>query len=176
MLISFIHSTRHTWSTSRPCPQQEVHFNASLSEDNQYPLQSYLVTAAFFSLLQEFVLNKLLSGRKVTNVGKAQVKITALIVYVTIVGVVGLVTKTRLVLTYDAYGEDLTENILCLTVGGSDCTLDQTPFNTVTTLVTTFLFLLSFIPMMVIFLICDPMAFKRKYKAWKSMITSNINV
>lgn len=127
-------------------------------------------------IFQEFVLNKLLSGRRVTNVGKAEIKITVLIIYVTLTGVMGLVTFTRLVLTYDAYGEKLAEYILCLTVGRSDCTLDQTPFNVVTTLVTTFFVMLSFTPVVVIFFICDPKAFRKKFKAWKSTVTSNVHV
>ena len=113
-------------------------------------------------------MNKLLSGRKVTNVGKAEIKITAVIIYVTIVGVIGMVTLIRLVLTYDAHGEELAEYILCLTVGRSDCTINQTPFNVITILVTTSLVTYSFIPVVTFFLICDPMAFRKKFKAWKS--------
>ena len=118
-------------------------------------------------------MNKLLSGRKVINVGKAEIKILVLIIYVTLTGAMGLVTFTRLVLTYDAYGEELAEYILCLTVGGSDCTLDQAPFNVVTMLVTTFFVMLSFTPVVIIFFICDPMSFRKKFRAWKSTVTPN---
>ena len=51
------------------------------------------------NLLQVFVLKKLISGRRVTNVGRAEIKITVLTIYVTLVGVVGLVAFTRLILT-----------------------------------------------------------------------------
>ena len=108
------------------------------------------------------------------NVGKAEIKISVHIIYLTLTGVMGLVTFTRLVLTYDAYGEELAEYILCLTVGGSDCTLDQTPFNVVTMLVTIFFVMLSFKPVVIIFLICDPMALRKKFRAWKSTVTYNI--
>ena len=106
------------------------------------------------------MLKKLLAHKKVGKAAKAQLKITGIIVYYTLVGVLGLVTFTF----YEAsntYRENATAYILCESGGLSNCDPD---FGTdVVYFLSLFVVVLvSFLPVMTILFSCDPNAYKKK--------------
>jgi hypothetical protein len=70
-----------------------------------------------------FVLKKLLFKKKVVNIGKGELKITALFLYTLIVGVLGLVSYTRVDLAHN--DTSLEEFLICGIAGRLDCTLPQ---------------------------------------------------
>ena len=118
-------------------------------------------------IFQELVLKKLLAKRKVTNnIGIAEIKIIALTIYIIIMSIFGLVSFTNLI-TSD-YIEDAAEFIVCESTGQEDCQEISDSFGAIKKLTTTFQIMLSIIPVALILFVCNPQAFKTKYKTWKS--------
>lgn len=113
------------------------------------------------------MLKRLLAKRKVTNnIGKAEIKITALTIYITIMSIFGLVAYTNLITSN--YVEDAAEFIVCESTGQAGCQqILPESFQVTMKLMTTFQIMLSIIPVVLILFVCKPQAFKMKYKAWK---------
>ena len=116
--------------------------------------------------MQEFVLKKLLARKRVAKVGTAQLKITAVLIYYTVIGVMGLVTAT---LSFTSYAtkstrEAITQYILCENSGESDCKLDSAIVSNVGNLSVAVIVLFSFLPVVAILFSCDPRACRRKAK------------
>ena len=115
--------------------------------------------------MQELVLKKLLAKKKVGKVAKAQLKITAIIIYYTILGVVGLVAYTYFEAA-DTIKKGVTEYILCESVGVSDvsdCALEEETV-ALEILAASVVMMLGFLPVMIVIFSCDPKAYKRKAK------------
>ena len=73
------------------------------------------------SFTQEFVLKKLIKGKKVSRVGRAEVKMTVIVSYYIIAGVLSLYTFTYFEVKAKANREGLAELFLCESKGSSDC-------------------------------------------------------
>ncbi len=71
--------------------------------------------------LQEFVLKKLIAGKKVSKVGRAEVKMAVIVSYYIIVGVLCLYTFTYFEVKAKANRDGLAELFLCESNGNSDC-------------------------------------------------------
>ena len=99
----------------------------------------------------------------VSKVWKAQLKISVIIIYYTLIGVLGLATYT-----YSRRNgidqESLTEYLLCESGGQSDCVLDSGN-GILEALGTTFVVTISFLPVLAILFSCDPQACRRKKAA-----------
>lgn len=107
------------------------------------------------------MLKKMLTGREVTNVGKAEIKITVLFIYYTLLGVMGLVAYTYLIT--DTFGQDIAEFIVCESTGTlTNGQKDLGTFKTLLTLVTVNIVMVSFIPVLVVLIFsCEVQVFKR---------------
>ena len=106
------------------------------------------------------MLKKLLARTKVGKAAKAQLKITGIIIYYTLVGIMGLVTFTF----YEAintYRESAAAYILCESGGLSNCDSDL-GINVVYLLSVFVIMFISFLPVMTILFSCDPNAYKKK--------------
>ena len=115
------------------------------------------------------MLKKLLAKRKVTNVTKAQIKVTTHTIYIVIMSIIGLVAYTDLIT--NSYIEDATDFILCESTGqASDCQQTLDSFVTIMKLLTAFFTMLSFNSVVLILLVCNPQAFKKKFKHWRSLL------
>ena len=120
---------------------------------NLYSVHAYTVH------VQEFVLKKLLARKKVGNVGKAEIKITAIIIYYVLVGVIGLVDFMR----FNA--DAISQYIVCQSSGKESC---QEEFNISKNdifFMATPIVMVSLIPVVAILISCDPKAFKTKFQA-----------
>ena len=110
------------------------------------------------------MLKKLVAKTKIGKVAKAQLKITAIIIFYTIVGVFGMVTFTYYEVS-DNYRERVTQRFLCASRGGTDldCPANR-PDTAIFTLSAIVIVMVSYISVMAIIFSCDPSAFKRKKK------------
>lgn len=116
---------------------------------------------------KEFVLKKLMARKTVPKVGKAQVKITFIIIYYVLVGVMGLVTFTYYRAS-STYRETIVEYILCEISGMQDCILDLgVIYDIISALTTTVIMMISLLPVMAILFSCNPQACKKKTLADK---------
>ena len=80
-------------------------------------------TFNFLKCFQEFILKKLLFGKKVINVTRGEVKIIFLVIYSLILGVMGLVIYSRVDLLRN--DTDLEEYLICGASGRLDCVLPE---------------------------------------------------
>lgn len=120
----------------------------------------------FLSVQQEFVLKKLLSKKKVVNVGKGELKLSLMITYYVILGVIGLVVFSEI----HTLSSEQADYFICGGSGRLDCRLDLAVQNS---LVITTNVLLSFFPAAVILTTCDLTVCKRKLRKTK---TSNMQL
>ena len=121
--------------------------------------------------IQDFVLKKLLAKKKVTNVGVAELKITAILIVNMGLGVTGLVTYIFADMEIIAEGNAF---VNCLGVGGSNCSQIKDRLNTINiTLPATFI-LLSLLPVVVIVFTCDVHSFKKMFRAWTQKSSTKI--
>ena len=117
------------------------------------------------------MLKKLLSKKKVTNVGVAELKITAILIVNTALGVTGLVTYTfadmEVVL-------EATAVLFCIGSEGSNCYQGTDRLNIISiTLPATFI-LLSLLPVVAILFTCDVHSLKKMARdAWIQKCKSN---
>ena len=105
--------------------------------------------------LQNLILKKLLTRKKVGNVAKAQLKITAITIHYTLLGVMGLATVTY----FDAdFFTEVLDYIVCQSTGRASCdvqgiaSLDEVLF------LAAVIILLSVLPIVVILFSCDAQA------------------
>ena len=123
-------------------------------------------------LFQEFFLKRVLSKKKGGRAGKAQLKISAIIIYYVLLGVTGLVAFTYYEVS-ESYRMRIAEHILCESSGTLDCELNF-DFG-VRALSVLVIVVISFLPVMVILFSCDPKVFKRqkpKHRRGKSFTRS----
>ena len=109
------------------------------------------------------MLKKLLAKKKASNVGAAELKITAILITNMGLSVTGLVTYTL------ADTEVITEGrvfAFCEASGGPNCDLGGVDTFNITVPVT--FALLSLLPMVAILLSCDIQAFKKAIKSLRS--------
>ena len=112
--------------------------------------------------IQEFVIKKLLARQKIGNIAKAQLKITAIVIYYTVLGISGLASYTY----YDigeSYQRRIANFVLCESSGVSDCEINELGPVAIflSTLVLT---MISFLPVVTIVFSFDPKAYKKKAK------------
>ena len=119
--------------------------------------------------VQEFILKKLLARKKVGNVGKAEIKITAIIIYYVLIGVMGLATTTY----FERYNTDaISQYIVCQSSGMESCQeVLHIRSNDEIFAVAASIVVLSFLPVVVILFNCDPKAFKTKFKTMCGIAT-----
>lgn len=101
------------------------------------------------------------------NVGIAQLKITAILIYYTVLGVMGLTTASVSFTSYEAKTmdrENIAQYIACENSGMSDCVYDSTFLSDVGTLAVVVVLLFSFLPVVAILFSCDPRTCKKKPK------------
>ena len=112
-------------------------------------------------LSQDLVLKKLLKGDKVQirSVGKVEFKIACMIIYYTILGVMGLVVTRSI----GSIVHGLRDYILCESGGQSDCVLNgSSSINANRAIVTTVYVMISLIPVLALFLSFSPQACRRQ--------------
>lgn len=74
-----------------------------------------------YCLSQEFVLKKLIAGKKVSKVSKAEIKMVVVVLYYIIAGVLCLYTFTYFEVKAKANRDSLAELFLCESSGNSEC-------------------------------------------------------
>ncbi len=110
-------------------------------------------------------MKKLLAKKKVGKVGTAQLKITGILIYYTILGVMGLVASTMSFTSYSTKTrEGIAQYLFCENSGSSDCVLDSAAIGPVGILSIVVTVLFSFLPVVAILVSCDPRACKKKPK------------
>ena len=108
------------------------------------------------------MLKKLLAKKKVGGVCTAHLKITAVLIYYTVLGVMGLSTATSSLTNYAA-STDIVEYLACESRGMADCMFNSTFHSSTLAVVVVVLF--SLLPVVAILFSCDPRACRRKPKA-----------
>jgi hypothetical protein len=105
-----------------------------------------------------FVLKKLLFKKKVVNIGKGELKITALFLYTLVLGVMGLVVYSRVDLAQNDIS--LEDFLICGISGRLDCTLPQST-KELSILSVSVTALLCFYPAVAFLVHLDPRSCKR---------------
>ena len=103
----------------------------------------------------------MLAKKKVEHVGKAQLKITAIVLYYTIAGVIGLVSYTYFEAN-NSYQQSLAEYILCESAGVSAGCVSQTVTTIIGGLSAAIIIVLSLLPIIAVLFNFDLNAFKKK--------------
>ena len=111
------------------------------------------------------MLKKLLMKQKVQgHIGKAELKIAMLTLYITSISVIGMVSYAY----FDAnesFREELISYILCESTGTSqDCALDTTVADTLYTLRTVANMMLASVPVLAFLINCNPKHCKRMFE------------
>lgn len=101
-------------------------------------------------------------GKKV-KVGKAQIKISFILIYYVLMTVTGLVTVIywRVILTTEVVNFQI-----CRMLYGSDCPLTQDPTVAIYDLTTASIVMVAFLPVVVLLFSIDCKSFKIKLKEW----------
>ena len=122
---------------------------------NLYPVHAYTVH------IQEFVLKKVLARKKVGNVRKAEIKVTAIIIYYVLLGVMGLVAFTYFMrLNADA----ISQYIVCQSSGKESCQEEFSISKNDIFFMAAPIVMVSLLPVVAILFSCDPKAFKTKFQ------------
>ena len=106
------------------------------------------------------------SKKRKSKVGTAQLKITVILIYYTVVGVMGLTTSTVSFTSYAAT-TDIAEYVACESRGMADCTYDSPLLSSTLALVV--VVLISFLPVVAIVFSCSPRACRSGNKKWKAL-------
>ena len=118
------------------------------------------------------MLKKVLNGKKAKNIGIAELKVTVLLVYYTVLGIVGIVFFSYFIDSFAITG--FKQFIICESTGNSNCNQLLQGTRTLYILVTFDLIMLSFTPLLIFCIyICDIQALKKKYKAWRPRAARN---
>lgn len=126
-------------------------------------ITSCLLVLILWIIFKEFVLKKLLARKKTGNVGKAQIKITAVIMYYTLQGVTGLVTLAYFIANRSDAGQStLAEYITCGNKGLPDCALIFGSTDAVHIFAVISTVMLSFVPLLALLFNCDLQSWRRK--------------
>ena len=111
------------------------------------------------------MLKKLLDGKKVGNVGKAEVKMGMVVFYYVIVGVMSLVTFTYTEVKGKANRDTLAELILCEAIGNGNCDINLARLDTLDVLAALSLNMVAILPIIVVIFSIDTEAVKKKKKS-----------
>jgi hypothetical protein len=122
-----------------------------------------MLTPIFCCIPQRFVLKKVLEGSKVeASIGKAELKISAIVVYYTLVAVMAMISFTYHI-TNGVFLKNITSYILCESRGQSaGCTLDLFNGEIFNGLSATSIVMVSFLPVVAILFNCDLQKLKQK--------------
>ena len=131
---------------------------------NLYPVHAYTVH------VQEFVLKKLLARKKVGNVGKAEIKITAIIIYYVLVGVMGLV---NFIMRFNT--DAISQYIVCQSSGKESCQEEFNISKNDILIMAAPAVMVSLIPVVAILFSCDPKAFKTKFQVITAHLKTQIS-
>lgn len=116
---------------------------------------SFLLVLIFWTIFAEFVLRRILMKRKVGKVVKGELKITILIVYTIILGILGIVGSVY-VDRNDSFRQDLADYILCESAGSSsDCELDTIVGIVTSTLFSATQVIFDLVPVMILIINYD---------------------
>ena len=114
------------------------------------------------------MLKRLLAGKKVRNVGLAELKLTLTLIFKMAISAVGLVSYS--LIDIELFNE-FTAYILCESRRGPDCVLDSVNIFNVGLPIT--FIMLSIVPMLSIMLSCDFKTCKMKIKGLYMQINVN---
>ena len=123
--------------------------------------------------MQVLVLKKLLTGKKIGNVGKAEVKIGMIIFYYVTTGVMSLVAFTYFEIKAKANRSNLITLFLCESTGNMECDINLTNFDSLNILATVVIIMVAFFPVVIVLFSWDPQATKTSLlKRKKSFLLS----
>ena len=110
---------------------------------------------------QEFVIKKLLAGKKLINVGRGEMKIALVIIFVMINGIINMIVYTRGHLARSSSLLVLEEHLICESMGQSaECTpIEESEISDLTLAGGV---ILSLFPVVVILVTCDLRACKKR--------------
>ncbi len=107
-------------------------------------------------IMQEFVLKKLVAGKKVGKVGKAEIKMAVIVLYYIVVGVLSLITFTYFEVKAKANRESLFELFLCESMGNLDCDIDLESIDTFDVLAVLVIVMVALFPVIAVLFSFDP--------------------
>ena len=111
--------------------------------------------------MQAFVIKELIAGKKVSRVGKAEVKIMIVFIYYTLVGVSGLISSTYA--QYSDVGSRIQELFICESTGDRDCSdIDLDTFQRLGTLSVVNIIILYFSPVIAVLISINPKSYCAK--------------
>lgn len=119
-------------------------------------------------------MKKLLAQKRTGKAATAQLKITAVLIYYTVLGVMGLSTASVSFTGYAAETENIVQYLACENSGMSDCVFDSTFLSGAGTLAVVVIVLISFLPLVAILFSCDPRACKKKSQSITLMKKSSV--
>ena len=111
------------------------------------------------------MLKKLLAGKKVGNVGKAEVKMGMVVFYYVVVGAMSLVTFTYIEVVGKEYSDTFTELILCEAMGNGNCDVNLTRLDTLDVLAALSINMVAILPIIVVIFSIDTEAVKKKKRS-----------
>lgn len=120
-------------------------------------------------------MKKLLYGKKLgDDVGKAEVKMSLVVMYYVVVGTTSLATFTHIEVREKTNRKRLTELILCESAGrkDSDCGLDLTDLDAANILSTISITMMATLPAVLLLFSLDLKAVKRKQKKASGRVVS----
>ena len=111
------------------------------------------------------MLKKLLAGKKVGNVGKAEVKMSIVVFYYVVVGAMSLVTFTYIEVIGKANRDIFTELILCEAMGNGNCDVNLTRLDALDVLAALSINMVAILPIIVVIFSIDTEAVKQKKRS-----------
>lgn len=111
-------------------------------------------------------MKKLLAGKKVGNVGKAEVKMAMVVFYYVVIGAVSLVTFTYVEVKGKANRDTLAKLILCEGMGNLDCDVNLERLDTLDVLSALSISMVALLPIVVVVFNIDTEAIKKKRRSF----------
>lgn len=116
---------------------------------------TFILVVIFWTLFKEFVLKKLLQGKKTVNVMGGQLKITILIVYTIIHTALATILSVYFNRTQESQ-DNFKDYIICERMGTmSDCVLDDSTQVTISNAFSAARTMLNLSPLVILFISCD---------------------
>ena len=104
-----------------------------------------------------------MAGKKVSRVGKAEVKIMIVFIYYTLVGTIGLISSTYA--GYSNVGDSLQELFICESSGNQDCSnIDSDIYHHLGILSVINILILNFSPVVALLISINPKACKKNLR------------
>ena len=111
------------------------------------------------------MLKKLLAGKKVGNVGKAEVKMSIVVFYYVVVGAMSLVTFTYIEVIGKANRDLITELFLCEAMGNDNCDINLNRLDALDVLAALSINMVAILPIIVVIFSIDTEAVKKKKRS-----------